>query len=92
MNGCACGMTTGCANCNPNGWRPVQITPGYPTPGFGIPLLTPQGWVCPKCSRVYGPASLECWSCNTLINNTTIRTGAGNPGYPGGVPPGATSP
>jgi uncharacterized OB-fold protein len=34
-----------------------------------------EGWVCPKCGRVYSPLKLECTYCNTIIshiqNNTT---------------------
>lgn len=25
---------------------------------------TPQGWICPRCGRVYGPTAFECWFCN----------------------------
>lgn len=84
MNGCACGMTSGCVNCNPNGYLPLRTFPG-------VPVWPAQGWVCPRCTRVYGPSTLECWSCNSLINNGIGRPGtASNPsGMAGGSSPGS---
>lgn len=32
----------------------------------------PQGWVCPKCGRVYAPFVAECHSCNQAIGSTNI--------------------
>lgn len=29
-----------------------------------IPTPTPQGWICPKCGRVYSPRIPECTHCN----------------------------
>ena len=35
--------------------------------------FAPQGWVCPKCGRVYAPSTPMCWYCGnkTAINQTT---------------------
>jgi hypothetical protein len=45
----------------------------------------PNGWVCPKCNRVYSPSTSECWSCNNDIQpwkNPITCTTAGSPiGY-----------
>ena len=40
----------------------------------------PQGWVCPKCGRVYSPTTIMCLVCG----NQTIKTssGTGAPTYP----------
>lgn len=35
-----------------------------------------QGWVCPKCGKVFSPSIFECWYCNnTNITNTWSSTG-----------------
>ncbi len=26
------------------------------------------GWVCPKCSKVYGPHVMECHTCNATVS------------------------
>ena len=36
-------------------------------PGYTLPKAPPQGWVCPKCGRVYGPKWFQCQPCNTKI-------------------------
>ena len=28
-----------------------------------MPLMTPTGWVCPKCGAVYAPSVAECHRC-----------------------------
>lgn len=45
-----------------------------------------QGWVCPKCGRVYSPTTPMCYYCgNGMTSNYTCRTGlirensSGNP-------------
>lgn len=33
------------------------------------------GWICPKCGKVYSPATMECWNCNKTectITSTSI--------------------
>ena len=27
-----------------------------------------EGWVCPKCGRVYGPMMMTCAYCNAIID------------------------
>jgi hypothetical protein len=36
-----------------------------------------QGWVCPKCSKVYAPSVQECASCNAHLVTVTIGPGCG---------------
>ena len=31
------------------------------------------GWQCPKCNRIYSPATPECYYCNKV--NTTVTSG-----------------
>ena len=37
----------------------------------------PQGWVCPKCGRVYSPSTPMCWYCGggrgSIINAPTTK-------------------
>ena len=43
------------------------------------------GWVCPKCSKVYGPHVMECHTCNEMA---VKQQQAINPWIPGpGVRP-----
>lgn len=35
-----------------------------------------QGWTCPKCGRVYGPAHHECVPCNDHIAKFGLGGGA----------------
>lgn len=73
MNNCSCGFTGGCYLCNPNMHNPpnYKITPVIPFQ---------KGWECPRCSRIYGPNTLECWTCNSFINNgLTIQKIGGQP-------------
>ena len=39
-----------------------------------IPVYNP-GWVCPKCSAVYGPSVSECRRCNGSSFEITYGTG-----------------
>lgn len=41
-----------------------------------IDLTTPQGWVCPKCGRVYSPMTPMCFYCGGE-QASTISTGTG---------------
>ena len=62
---CDCGQTGGCPKCN-SATIPVQQIPSFPSVQL-IPM-TPKGWECPKCGRIYAPACMECFTCNNLIN------------------------
>lgn len=42
-----------------------------PMPGNA---LTPRGWICPKCTKVYSPSISECWSCNQAAGITYTST------------------
>lgn len=39
-----------------------------------LPLGTPQGWVCPKCGRVYSPMTPSCFHCGSGNYVTTDKT------------------
>lgn len=39
--------------------------PYFPTSTY-VPTA-PQPWLCPKCSRVYGPFATECRPCNDAV-------------------------
>lgn len=61
IDNCLCGSTGGCPICNPL-LSPPKFSPAT------IASMTPKGWECPKCSRIYAPTCMECWTCNTPIN------------------------
>ena len=47
----------------------------YPK-GSGLPLFNVggQGWICPKCTRVYSPTTTMCFYCGqptTAASNST---------------------
>lgn len=27
------------------------------------------GWICPRCGRVYSPSMVECLNCNKIVKN-----------------------
>lgn len=62
---CSCGLTGGCPLCNYN-FQPNTIVNNFPT-------IIQKGWECPKCGRVYSPACMEWFACNTLINNYGLK-------------------
>ena len=37
--------------------------------------LTPQGWQCPICKRVYSPTTLMCYYCGNGGHYTILNTG-----------------
>ena len=41
-----------------------------------IDLTAPQGWVCPKCGRVYSPTTPMCYYCGGE-QTSTVSTGTG---------------
>ena len=42
--------------------------------------ICPQGWVCPKCGRVYSPTTIMCLCCggNEATVHTTMTIGTAN--------------
>ena len=40
-------------------------------------FTAPQGWVCPKCGRVYSPTTFMCYYCGGE-EKTTVSTGTSN--------------
>lgn len=58
-----CGLSIGCPACRLD--ESGNFTIGDP--------ITPKGWECPKCAKVYGPHMNECESCN--VNKFYFGTG-----------------
>ena len=51
--------------CERCGCTAGRHAPDCPTQYTWPPAITvPEGWVCPKCGRVYGPHVDGCWWCN----------------------------
>lgn len=50
-----------------------------PNPNYKYILMGQQGWICPRCGRVYGPGFFECTHCNNQITevNTTSKDSFG---------------
>lgn len=45
---------------------------------INFPLQAPQGWECPKCHRVYSPATPACFYCgNSKITDETTAKDEG---------------
>ena len=44
-----------------------------------------QGWICPRCGRVYGPYVMECIHCNKEPYKTETSTDIPTPGIPAGI-------
>lgn len=57
---CNCGFTGGCQLCLPTFQPTIHINEGF---------VTPKGWECPKCERIYAPACMECFNCNSKKAN-----------------------
>ena len=41
-------------------------------------VMTPQGWVCPTCGRVYSPYTPMCYYCGGEQKTTTYTTSTEN--------------
>ena len=41
-------------------------------------IMTPQGWVCPTCGRVYSPYTPMCYYCGGEQKTVTYTTSAEN--------------
>ena len=50
-----------------------------PNPNYKYTFGGHQGWICPKCGRVYGPNCFECIHCNNQITevSTTSKDSSG---------------
>lgn len=50
-----------------------------PNPNYKYTLVGQQGWICPRCGRVYGPNFFECPYCNNQITevSTTSKDSTG---------------
>ena len=50
-----------------------------PNPNYKYTLVEQQGWICPRCGRVYGPNFFECSYCNNQITeaSTTSKDSSG---------------
>lgn len=50
-----------------------------PNPNYKYTLVGQQGWICPRCGRVYGPNFFECSYCNNQITevSTTSKDSSG---------------
>jgi len=71
-----CGVSAPCGNpCSAVPTTGADVVGHYdfhPAPGG-------YGWICPKCGKVYGPNTMECWGCNQLYKVTTGQyTGSAN--------------
>ena len=45
-----------------------------PNPNYKYTLVGQQGWICPKCGRVYGPNFFECTYCNNQITEASTTS------------------
>lgn len=50
-----------------------------PNSNYKYTLVGQQGWICPRCGRVYGPNFFECSYCNNQITevSTTSKDSSG---------------
>lgn len=50
-----------------------------PNPNYKYTLVGQQGWICPRCGRVYGPNFFECSYCNNQMTkvSTTSKDSSG---------------
>ena len=46
----------------------------YLHPTWPVYTPPPQPWLCPKCSRVYGPTATECKPCNDALTRGSPST------------------
>ena len=52
---------------------PLPQPPTKGDQGMNLPpMANNQGWVCPKCGRVYSPIWVECTKCNTSSMSNTV--------------------
>lgn len=45
-----------------------------PNPNYKYTLVGQQGWICPRCGRVYGPNFFECSYCNNQITKVSTTS------------------
>lgn len=70
-----------CLVCWEHGMKVDAGSTAVPTTGTDVvghyefhPAPGGYGWICPKCGRVYGPNTMECWGCNSPVPVTTGDT------------------
>lgn len=45
---------------------------------FDYEFTAPQGWICPKCGRVYSPTTFMCYYCGGEKDKITYTTDTSN--------------
>ncbi len=80
----ACGVSAPCGNPCGSAGRLESSPTGNTSDVIGHydfhPAPGGYGWICPKCGKVYGPNTMECFGCNMLVPVTCAGGNAGGNG------------